>query len=80
LRLKDLFAGALEKMLEAEMEEHLGYEKNSFLGITAATAAMDMAGRPSRANGARVKLTYQGTGTAPLNQKLINSTYFTNFL
>jgi putative transposase len=31
-KLKDLFAGALEKMLEAEMEEHLGYEKNSFLG------------------------------------------------
>ena len=26
------FAGALEKMLEAEMDEHLGYEKNSVLG------------------------------------------------
>lgn len=31
-RLKNLFAGALEKMLEAEMDEHLGYEKNSVLG------------------------------------------------
>jgi len=31
-KLKNLFAGALEKMLEAEMEEHLGYEKNSVLG------------------------------------------------
>lgn len=31
-KLKDLFAGALEKMLEAEMEEHLGYEKNSIMG------------------------------------------------
>lgn len=31
-KLKDLFAGALEKMLEAEMDEHLGYEKNSVLG------------------------------------------------
>ncbi|CUH97887.1 hypothetical protein P22_4040 [Propionispora sp. 2/2-37] len=31
-KLKNLFAGALEKMLEAELEEHLGYEKNSALG------------------------------------------------
>ena len=32
-KLKNLFAGALEKMLEAELDEHLGYEKNSSLGI-----------------------------------------------
>ena len=31
-KLKSLFAGTLEKMLEAEMEEHLGYEKNSIVG------------------------------------------------
>jgi putative transposase len=31
-KLKNLFAGALEKILEAEMDEHLGYEKNSILG------------------------------------------------
>ena len=31
-KLKNLFSGALEKMLEAEMDEHLGYEKNSVLG------------------------------------------------
>ncbi|MDR1753432.1 MAG: transposase [Eubacterium sp.] len=31
-KLKNLFAGALEKMLEAELEEHLGYEKNSIVG------------------------------------------------
>lgn len=31
-KLKNLFAGALEKMLEAEMDEHLGYEKHSVLG------------------------------------------------
>lgn len=31
-KLKNLFSGALEKMLEAEMTEHLGYEKNSILG------------------------------------------------
>ncbi|MEN6412840.1 MAG: IS256 family transposase [Veillonellales bacterium] len=31
-KLKSLFGGALEKMLEAEMDEHLGYEKNSIAG------------------------------------------------
>lgn len=30
--LKGLFKGTIEKMLEAEMEEHLGYEKNNILG------------------------------------------------
>ncbi len=30
--LKNLFKGTIEQMLEAEMEEHLGYEKNSVLG------------------------------------------------
>ena len=30
--LKKLFAGTIEQMLEAEMDEHLGYEKNSVLG------------------------------------------------
>lgn len=31
-KLKRLFAGTIEKMLEAEMEEHLGYEKHSAEG------------------------------------------------
>lgn len=31
-RLKRLFAGTIEQMLEAEMDEHLGYEKNSVEG------------------------------------------------
>ena len=30
--LKRLFAGTVEQILEAEMDEHLGYEKNSVLG------------------------------------------------
>ncbi len=30
--LKQLFAGTVEKILEAEMEEHLGYEKHSITG------------------------------------------------
>ena len=31
-KLTRLFAGTIEQMLEAEMDEHLGYEKNSVLG------------------------------------------------
>lgn len=31
-KLKRLFAGTIEQMLESEMEEHLGYEKNSIAG------------------------------------------------
>jgi putative transposase len=31
-KLKRLFAGTIEQMLEAEMEEHLGYEKHSVQG------------------------------------------------
>jgi putative transposase len=31
-KLKGLFSGALEKMLESEMDEHLGYEKHSVMG------------------------------------------------
>lgn len=31
-KLKRLFAGTIEQTLEAEMDEHLGYEKNSILG------------------------------------------------
>ncbi len=31
-KLKRFFAGTIEQMLEAEMDEHLGYEKNSIAG------------------------------------------------
>ena len=31
--LRELFGGTIEKLLEAEMEEHLGYEKHSVNGI-----------------------------------------------
>ena len=31
-KLKKLFAGTIEQTLEAEMDEHLGYEKNSVAG------------------------------------------------
>ena len=32
VKLKQLFAGTIEAMLEAEMDEHLGYDKNSVMG------------------------------------------------
>ena len=31
-KLKKLFAGTIEQMLEAKMDEHLGYEKKSVCG------------------------------------------------
>ena len=31
-KLKRLFAGTIEQMLESEMDEHLGYDKNSVKG------------------------------------------------
>ncbi|MDR3238871.1 MAG: IS256 family transposase, partial [Clostridiales bacterium] len=31
-KLKKLFAGTIEEMLQAEMDEHLGYDKNSVEG------------------------------------------------
>lgn len=31
-KLKKLFAGTIEQMLEVKMDEHLGYEKNSVDG------------------------------------------------
>ena len=30
--LKGLFKGTIEQMLEAEMDEHLGYEKHNIIG------------------------------------------------
>jgi transposase-like protein len=32
LLMKSLFKGTIENMLEAEMDEHLGYEKKSIIG------------------------------------------------
>ena len=38
--LKQLHAQVLEKMLEGEMDDHLGYEKNSWQETTPATLGM----------------------------------------
>ena len=43
--LKQLHAQVLEKMLEGEMDDHLGYEKNSMAGNNAAHANDGFVGR-----------------------------------
>ena len=41
-KLKRLFAGTIEQMLEAEMEEHLGYEKHSVEGKNSGNSRSDI--------------------------------------
>lgn len=45
-KLKRLFAGTIEQMLEAEMDEHLGYEKNRLQETTPETAETATARKP----------------------------------
>ena len=40
-KLKRLFAGTIEQMLEAEMDEHLGYKKNSVSGNNSGNSRND---------------------------------------
>ena len=42
MKLKRLFAGTIGQMLETEMDEHLGYEKNSVAGNNAGNCGMAM--------------------------------------
>ena len=44
--LKRLFAGTIEQMLEAEMDEHLGYEKNSVTGNNSGNSRNGYGKRP----------------------------------
>lgn len=53
--LKRLFAGTIEQMLEAEMDEHLGYEKILPPATTQETVEMVTAKRPFPAITASVK-------------------------
>ncbi|CFY00008.1 Uncharacterized [Syntrophomonas zehnderi OL-4] len=66
-KLKRLFAGTIEQMLEAEMEEHLGYEKHSVEG-TAAIRAMVTITRPLSAITAKAKSSYPVIVMVNLNQ------------
>lgn len=66
--LKQLHAQVLEKMLEGEMDVHLGYEKNSVSGTTVGilvTASTLRKSRPSMVNPSSLFLV---TVTANLNR------------
>lgn len=65
-KLKRLFAGTIEQMLEAEMEAHLGYDKHSPLGNNRGNSRN---GYISSAIMGRVKSRYRGTGMANLRQR-----------
>ena len=70
-KLKKLFAGTIGQMLEAEMDEHLGYEKTLLSATIPETAEMDMARKLSPAITANVK--YLFPVTAMLNLSLKSS-------
>ena len=67
--LKQLHAQVLEKMLEGEMDAHLGYEKNSVAGnITPATPAMAVIRRKSKPNMESLSFPFPVTVTASLSR------------
>lgn len=68
-KLKHLFAGTIEQMLEAEMDQHLGYEKTAVKETIPATAAMATIVKPSSAITAKAKLPYHVTETENLSRK-----------
>jgi putative transposase len=54
-KLKSLYTGTLEKMLEAEMDEHLGYDKHSVLGDNSGNSRNGYGKKQSKANGEKVR-------------------------
>ena len=72
-KLKQLFAGTLEKMLEAEMDEHLGYEKTVFSATTAVTAVMVTGRKQLKVNGEKVKYLSPVTEPEHLNRRLLKN-------
>ena len=68
-KLKQLFAGTLEKMLEAEMDEHLGYEKNSILGNNSGNSRNGYGKKTIKSEWAKVKYLYHVTEPEHLNRR-----------
>ena len=66
--LKQLHAQVLEKMLEGEMDAHLGYEKNSVTGNIPATPGMAVIRRKSRPNMERLSFLFHVTVTVSLSR------------
>ena len=65
--LKQLHAQVLEKMLEGEMDAHLGYEKNSVAGNNSGIHATVAIRRKSRPNMEKLSFPYPVTVMASLN-------------
>jgi putative transposase len=69
-KLKNLFAGTLERMLEAEMDEHLGYEKNSVAGNNSGNSRNGhYTPKTIKANGAKPRLPFPEIAMARSNRK-----------
>ena len=66
--LKQLHAQVLEKMLEGEMDAHLGYEKNSAAGNNSGTHVTAAIRRKSRPNMEKPSSLFLVTVTASLSQ------------
>ena len=65
--LKDLLCGTVKEMLEAEMDNHLGYESMSVLTRQITETAQSP--RVSAANTVNLKWTCPRTAKAPLNRR-----------
>ena len=66
--LKQLHAQVLEKMLEGEMDAHLGYEKNSVTGNNTGNSRMAAIRRKSRPNMESLSFLFHVTVTASLSR------------
>lgn len=72
-KLKRLFAGTIEQMLEAEMDEHLGYEKHSVAGNNSGNSRNGYGKKQSAATTVSAKLQCLGIETANLNRGSLRS-------
>ena len=66
--LKQLHAQVLEKMLEGEMDAHLGYEKNSVAGNNSGNSRKAAIRRKSRLNMESLSFLFHVTVTANLSR------------
>ena len=66
--LKQLHAQVLEKMLEGEMDAHLGYEKNSVAGNNSGNSRNGSYPKKSRPNMEKPSSLFPVTVTASLSQ------------
>ena len=67
-KLKRLFAGTIEQMLEAEMDEHLGYEKNSVAGNNSGNSRNGYGKKTIISDYGECEIAVPATGTANLSQ------------